>query len=302
MNMTIQELLGKEEQRKSLLQTSDFKIEENEKGYKTVTYKTVLGDIFSATFYTKKSGIYAPVFIKIMDYICDNYILKKEKKLIFLPPTQYWTIYKKIEEGPTILRAVGILGKSFSVNGERYSFPHTDYYFHQDKNEQKDIIRGVYGIYFRGDLIYVGSSSTDVIERWTQHANNFSAHSPISAMYKIQDLEDIEFKMLWEDKDINDMLPIPQKVVSSGTIQFVEQLLIKTFKPRYNIEGVSAPFKYKGTSTTGIDLDYVDIAMKFLSDEDYKDIGTILYEFCEIYGEEALIAVSGKTYQDLVLG
>ena len=298
--MTIKELLNKsEEQNKVLLQEPSFKIEENEKGYKIVSYTTAFGDVFKATFYSKKKEIYTTIFIEIMKIIGTNYSLNSSKKLIHLSPTQFWTIYKKIEEGKNILKAVGVLGGKFKVNETFYSFPNTDYYFHQEENNNFST-RGVYGIYFREELIYIGSSSTDILERWSQHAKDFIIHSPHSQMYKIQDLDDIEFKLLYEDKEINEMLPIKQKVVSTGTIQFVEQLLIKTLKPRYNIQGVIEPFQYKGKLTTGIDLDYVNIAIHFLTDEDYKDINTILYNFCEEYGEDALIAVTGKTYKDLI--
>lgn len=300
MIMTIKELLSKdEEQKKVLLQEPSFKIEENEKGYKIVTYVTALGDIFNVTFYSKKKGIYAITFIEIMNIIGTNYILNSNKKLIHLQPTQFWTIYKKIEEGKNILGAVGVLGGKIKVNENFYSFPDTNYYFQKEENNNFST-RGVYGIYFREELIYIGSSSTDILERWTQHAKSFTVHSPQNQMYKIQDLDDIEFKLLYEDKEINEMLPIKQKVVSTGTIQFVEQLLIRTLRPRYNIQGVVEPFQYKGKLTTGIDLDYVDIAIKFLTEEDYKDTNTILYNFCAEYGEDALIAVTGKTYKDLI--
>ena len=299
MIMTIKELLGKdEEQKKILLQKPNFKIEENEKGYKIVTYITALGDVFNVTFYSQKKGIYAPTFIEVMNIIGTNYILNSDKKLIHVQPSQFWTIYKKIEEGKNILKAVGVLGGKIKVNENFYSFPDTDYYFQKEENNNFST-RGVYGIYFREELIYIGSSSTDVLERWTQHAQSFTTHSPQNQMYKIQDLEDIEFKLLYEDKEINEMLPIKQKVVSTGTIQFVEQLLIKTLKPRYNIQGIAEPFQYKGNLTTGIDLDYVNMAIKFLTDKNYKDSDTILYNFCVEYGEDALIAVTGKTYKDV---
>lgn len=287
-SMKMNELLKKAE-KKIVYEKANIILEVDEKGYKHVSYTTKLGDTFVAIFSSTKKEQYCMSFVEMMDLIDINYELYEEQSRIYLSPNIFWHIYKKMENGKSLLTHVGTLTKSYKVNGKHYYFPTADSYFHPIESKlQEDNKRGVYGIYFREDLIYIGSSSQGVLERWKEHAVNFRDHCPSNSMYKIEDFEEIEFRLLYSDKDINEMLPYKKSYVGSATLQFVEQLLIKAYQPRYNREGITSPFVYRlSGNKEEIEVDHVEVAKDFLLNTSIEEKDKIDRWFYEKYGENA---------------
>ena len=283
MKYNFNELIEKPQ--KIILQDPTYTCIVNAKGYLCNTYTTCKGDEIKAEFYTAKKQEYSQVFSKIWDLIKDQYTLIPETHLITLPAPLYWNIYKKQLYGKEFIKHVGILTNCLWINGVNYTFPQPEDYF---KNSSiLKTVRGVYAIKKGEEIIYIGSSSTNVIDRWKEHVQCFLNRSPLNDMYSaIEDTSELNFELIYSDDDINNMFPVKVSQVSAEMIQYTEQLLIKTYRPVFNKEGKTTPFIYRaGPQLAGIDPDYLKIVQDFLINCEKETPEDIKKWFIEKYGE-----------------
>ena len=270
---------------KIILQDPTYTCIVNAKGYLCNTYITCKGDEIKAEFYTAKKQEYSQVFSKIWDLIKDQYTLIPGTHLITLPAPLYWNIYKKQLYGKEFIKHIGILTNCLWINGVNYTFPQPEDYF---KNSSVlKAVRGVYAIKKGEEIIYIGSSSTNVIDRWKEHVQCFLNRSPLNDMYAaIEDTSELNFELIYSDDDINNMFPVKVSQVSAEMIQYTEQLLIKTYRPVFNKEGKTTPFIYRaGPRLAGIDPDYLKIVQDFLINCEKETPEDIKKWFIEKYGE-----------------
>lgn len=283
MKYNFNELIEKPQ--KIILQDPTYTCIVNAKGYLCNTYITCKGDEIKAEFYTAKKQEYSQVFSKIWDLIKDQYTLIPGTHLITLPAPLYWNIYKKQLYGKEFIKHVGILTNCLWINGVNYTFPQPEDYF---KNSSiLKTVRGVYAIKKGEEIIYIGSSSTNVIDRWKEHVQCFLNRSPLNDMYAaIEDTNELNFELIYSDDDINNMFPVKVSQVSAEMIQYTEQLLIKTYRPVFNKEGKTTPFIYRaGPRLAGIDPDYLKIVQDFLINCEKETPEDIKKWFIEKYGE-----------------
>lgn len=219
MKYNFNELIEKPQ--KIILQDPTYTCIVNAKGYLCNTYTTCKGDEIKAEFYTAKKQEYSQVFSKIWDLIKDQYTLIPGTHLITLPAPLYWNIYKKQLYGKEFIKHVGILTNCLWINGVNYTFPQPEDYF---KNSSiLKTIRGVYAIKKGEEIIYIGSSSTNVIDRWKEHVQCFLNRSPLNDMYTtIEDTSELNFELIYSDENINNMFPVKVSQVSAEMIQYTE--------------------------------------------------------------------------------
>lgn len=196
---------------------------------KKITFKckTCLGDEVIMIFNSPKREEYAAIAEKIwVEYtLLPNH-------LVYLPPNIYWTIYKKIPLGFEFLKGVGNI---LEINGEKYYFPKTDFYF----SEKVEGTRGVYGIYWEELLIYEGSAS-DIMSRWHEHDAHFREGRGPNFMYS-QGFEPdkIRYEILDDGSDLGINTP------SMWIFELIERVYIKLLKPKFNKEGLTTQFNFQ---------------------------------------------------------
>lgn len=83
---------------------------------------------------------------------------------LHLPPNIYWDIYKHIPSGKTLINNYHYQDSEGNV----YALPTTDMYFNSTFASLNGGT-GVYGIYSKGELIYIGYTANGYEGRWDQH-------------------------------------------------------------------------------------------------------------------------------------
>lgn len=175
-----------------------------------------------------------------------KYISKYEDKIqflneinttvIYLLPTNYWEIYKKLPGGKTFM--------SYSYYDEKekrhYEFPAAKDYF-SNKFSPLDGGNGVYGIYDKDELIYIGYTTNGFYNRYDQHRECFKEHKGTNSMYYAHKLDDIEFKELITEKDIQDIFHT-EAPIDSEIFQLIEYSLIRVLQPKENREGITSAY------------------------------------------------------------
>lgn len=176
-------------------------------------------------------------------YMCDGKY-KIENNVIILETDLYWKFYKTFTKGKDFLK------EKWIINGQKCRFMTTKEMFNNNK-------RGVYGIYYKGELIYIGSAS-DYIERWKQHEEEFN--NPLNTdenkpNWYCKTKNDMYFYNLDGEKeyvlleDNNSAQELVGKI-SDGMWIFenIEKLYIELLQPKFNIEGKSKPYVFKTTN------------------------------------------------------
>jgi hypothetical protein len=81
------------------------------------------------------------------------------------------------------------------INDEPYHFPNTEYYFSSEEPMIGE--RAVYGIYYGDDLLYIGSASSGIEQRWKEHHEAFKTGKGQNKMYTAGfDANQIEYRTL----------------------------------------------------------------------------------------------------------
>lgn len=105
--------------------------------------------------------------------------------------------------------------------------------------------KGVYGIYFGDELVYIGSTFVSFEERFKQHKESVMGKRKASKIhYAIKDAKqkgvNVKFQILIDV----DQLDYNGVLMDGRDVESMEFALIRIFMPRYNIQGVSKPFNY----------------------------------------------------------
>lgn len=95
----------------------------------------------------------------------------------------------------------------------------------------------IYGIFIKGSLAYVGKTTRSPQERWAEHESYVKdktlKHSQQNHLYEAMRINKYEFKILYEGN-----------FDSNYELETKEKILIEELQPRYNWEGVKAPYRY----------------------------------------------------------
>ena len=104
------------------------------------------------------------------------------------------------------------------------------------KNEKNKQEKGIYGIYIKNELVYIGKTNTSFDLRWYHHERCVKDKTIEIAqqeyLYKAMRENEYEFKILVKAQDW----------MTDRDIQCMEYALITTNKPKYNYLGVKAKF------------------------------------------------------------
>lgn len=163
LSSEVQELIKNKEWKKNIV-GEDFKVDMviNPKSKERIKVKISLtnGDIIEYIGYEVID--YINFEMQFIQYwrMCDGKY-KVENNIIVLETELYWKFYKTFNKGKDFLKY------NWIINGKECRFMTTKEMFDNNK-------RGIYGIYYNGELIYIGSAS-DYIERWKQHEEEFNS-------------------------------------------------------------------------------------------------------------------------------
>lgn len=235
-------------------------------------YTTPLGDQIQCTFNTVNKEKYLNAWQTIWKTIIkDQYDVLKDKHMIALNVSTYWMIYKKIMYGRNFIM---LNGCKFIFNSENYKFPLPQQLYSNIEKYSKgtgSVIRGIYCIKENGTIIYVGSSVTDMKQRWKEHVENFKYRKQqlLNKMYtEVKDLNNLEFEILMTDEDIKNNFPYPVKYIDCFVVEYTENIFIKALKPKYNVQGIRTAFEYKNRNyTTAFNIDYIGLLEECLLDK-----------------------------------
>ena len=106
---------------------------------------------------------------------------------------------------------------------------------------------GVYGIYSKGKLIYIGYTANGYEGRWDQHRQGFARHTNQQPTYRKYDVATIEFKSLVSEEDLQEILGTDSPI-DPELFQIIEYSLIKVLQPCENKEGNTMSYHIKPIS------------------------------------------------------
>ena len=106
---------------------------------------------------------------------------------------------------------------------------------------------GVYGIYSKDELIYIGYTANGYEGRWDQHRQGFTRHTNQLPMYRKYDIATIEFKSLVSEEDLQEILGTDSPI-DPELFQIIEYSLIKVLQPCENKEGNTMSYHIKPIS------------------------------------------------------
>ena len=112
----------------------------------------------------------------------------------------------------------------------------------QEKKELANTSRGVYGIFYKGQLIYVGMTTTSFAQRKKEHLARFNCQNKdgFQALYHANlNPEELEFYALVDISKVE-----ANREISERDIKAMELGFITYFKPKYNIAGVRTPYQF----------------------------------------------------------
>lgn len=199
---------------------------------------------------------------KVWDLIQDNYTLIEQGHLIYLEPSLYWTIYKKLDCGKNIIK----LTIPYHLGKDNYHFCQPQFYF-EDHEFTDDY--GIYGLYHGDDLIYIGLTKQGFDKRWEQHKDGLDNGAPQKLYTFGLRSNDVEMRPLIRAQDIKELMPKEVKQVSMQVLEFMEYALLKVLRPIGNVQGVSTSYDFKNSALfEEIPLDYIYLMKMFFEDED----------------------------------
>lgn len=114
----------------------------------------------------------------------------------------------------------------------------------QKPKKEISISYGIYGMYYKERLVYIGMTMRAFEDRWKEHIDNIMQGSKELKLYSYfqpKDINDIQFKILINCKDMQTNSELTRRDVES-----MELAMINYFRPQYNLSGVSYPYQYSG--------------------------------------------------------
>lgn len=219
-------------------------------------YKTRYGDEIEMYFTSPKRTTYAALAEKLWTTKITDYTLLNNG-IIYLPPAIYWDIYKKIIDGKELIKGTGY---SMLINGAHYFFPNTQFYF---QPQEEAYTKGVYGIFDKDKLLYIGSAS-DVERAWKEHDAKFRGEEPSlsNSMYTVgYSADELTYRVI---EDETSLMPVVlENQISMWVFELIAYVYKKICKPIYN---TLAPVPFKA-SKGDLPLNYYEVFMKLLTDD-----------------------------------
>lgn len=197
-------------------------------------------------------------------------------KIIYLPPTIYWNIYKKMPGGQNFIKNYSFADENDKSIAYRFAFP-SMYFDNTFSNLNGG--NGIYGIYYGNMLIYIGYTKKGFINRFKEHEDAFIRKDKrLNDMYGKYNLDDIEFRILIDEEELQDMLGIDEPL-DPEVFQLIEYCLIKTIRPIENIEGRVSPYvmKSRGSNFTVNKLSSAHLIKQWLTQGMAPGIGGNTY-------------------------
>lgn len=192
---------------------------------------------------------------------CYKIIETNNGKMIYLPPENYWFIYKRVPRGKDWLKRT-----SFVLNDEKMNFCPTSFYFEDHFEEDY----GVYGIKYNEEIIYIGMTKQDFEARWEQHRRAFETGEHQKLYTLPVEVDKLEFVVLVSANDLKEQFHLEQ--ISAWMLQIIEYSFIQYFKPVGNVAGNVENYYINGIVPSDISGNYMKIFKKILETEDEMEV------------------------------
>lgn len=206
------------------------------------------GDVISMKFTSRYRNEYASRAADMWLNKISNIRLNESDEII-LDTSDFWSIYKSFERGASLLKGTGY---KMTLNGEPKKFAPLE--THLGKNP------AVYAIYHNDSMLYIGSAM-DHTARWGQHVLGAMGidkyyNSNVNLYKNIHDIiDEIEFKVLYNEKQIRELTGQTEKdFFSAFMMEYIEEICIEHYQPKYNVAGISYPFKYNSKMPRSVDF------------------------------------------------
>lgn len=115
--------------------------------------------------------------------------------------------------------------------------------YNKTKKKEKEKIReedrGIYGIYYKRQLVYIGKTNVSFKTRFQQHQLALKNRNRDQFLYKFLEGKEVEFKPIINVKDLR----VDGKV-SNRDIEAMELALITLYKPICNVQGVKIDYVF----------------------------------------------------------
>lgn len=106
------------------------------------------------------------------------------------------------------------------------------------KLRKKDKInhRGIYCIKIDGQIVYIGKTENEFQKRWQEHRVGMRKGEGMYLYEQLKGMQDkVEFEIMLDVDDAD--IPFSSEMISAA-----EYTLIKEYKPKYNLAGVTIPY------------------------------------------------------------
>lgn len=116
----------------------------------------------------------------------------------------------------------------------------------EERLRNKNNNRGIYGIYFKDELIYIGLTLRSFEERFWQHKNNLENNSEELFLYKYLRDKDYHNNLTLQPLiNLNDVKSANR--LNARDIQMMELALITLYQPLCNVQGKLKDYKISKT-------------------------------------------------------
>lgn len=166
-----------------------------------------------------------------------DYMLRSQKNWEFIDVSSLSDIKEYFFKKTQVRKSKGDLEHYIAII-LKHMTPINKNMLQEDNNEEFSY--GVYGIYENGELVYIGMTMRDFMQRWEEHQRGIKTGSKELIFYsKINKKSKIEFKILVDVSKIESNSKITKRDVQS-----MELGLIRVFNPKYNYAGRTVEYKY----------------------------------------------------------
>lgn len=223
-----------------------------------IEIKTNQGDIIKLVFNNRSYKQHEIMLVGIMAWKnkITEYTLLPEG-YVYLKPKIFWDIYKKVSYGKEFLCGTGY---KMYVNDELYTFPDTKFYFSNQTPSQK----GVYGIYYHDELLFIGSSS-DILETWIAHDKSIRINF---LSYGIQNPDEVEYRILENSYSIGKIINCED--CSAWIFELIAYSYIRALNPKWNKKDTSTNIFY--AKKGDLPIDYWEIVKSWLQEDNHNKI------------------------------
>lgn len=131
--------------------------------------------------------------------------------------------------------------------------------------------KGIYGIYYKDELVYIGNTSKSFQDRFSQHLSSLSCGSQHLYVY----LRELNAKP--EDLSIKPLYILDDDRINTYGLSCIELAFIKFFQPKGNLAGRTQPYQFPQHAHKDLKPDEQETFIKAIQ----EDLGCIIKKYLQ---------------------